>query len=474
MTRRPMTIHATLPRLTRGTGTASRQQQVYAELRDLVLSGRVAAGARLPSSRRLAASFGVARNTVLAALERLSAEQLVVCRRGSGCHTLAPAGLIRDFRANRLAGAAPGRSGPGGRIRAFNAEVPAVADFPLDLWARLVRRRWRVASPALLGYTPPGGYQPLREAIAERLSSSRAVRCHWQQVIVTPGSRQGLALIARAALHQGDTVWVEDPGYHPGARVFETEGLRLAYVRIDDQGLSVADGQRRAPRARAAYVTPSHHFPLGVTMSLARRVELLEWARRDGRWIIEDDFDAEFRHAGSPLASLQGLDPDGRRVISVGTFSQLLVPAIRIAYLVVPESLVDPVIDAQRVGDRHASLTDQAALVDFIDDGHLARHQRRMRALYARRRDALETALREAMPAGVTVTVPDAGLRVLLWLPAGRDARRVAVAAAAAGVDVYPLADYARRRTRPALILGFAAVDERLIRSGVRRLASVL
>ncbi len=466
-------VEIALPSIGRGSDALPRQQQVYAAVRDLVLSGRVEEGSRLPSSRRLAAAFGVARNTVLAALERLCAEQLIASRRGSGCRVLAPAGLVRDVRAHRL-GRSVAQAGAVERIRPFNATVPALADFPVDLWARLVRRRWRSASPSMLGYSPPGGYQPLREVIAARLSASRAVRCHWSQVIITPGSRQGLSLVAHAALKRGDAVWVEDPGYRPGAAVFEKEGLRPVWVPVDEHGLNVVAGQRRAPRARAAYITPSHQFPLGVTMSLARRVELLEWARRDGRWIIEDDFDAELRHAGSPLASLQGLDPEGRRVISVGTFSQILIPAIRIAYLVVPESLVEPVIDAQRLSDRHASLFDQAALVDFIAEGHLARHQRRMRGLYAHRRRALEAALRELMPKGVDVTVPDAGLRLLVSLPAGSDAVAVARRAAVAGIDVHPLVSPSRRRLPPTLLVGFATLDGSQIRTLVKRLAALV
>lgn len=473
MPRSSSLVDVALPSISRGPDAPPRQQQVYAAVRDLVLSGRFVEGSRLPSSRRLAGAFAVARNTVLVALERLCAEQLITCRRGSGCRVLAPSELVRDTRARRLA-RPTGQASPTGRIRLFNATVPALADFPLDLWARLVRRQWRSASPAMLGYSPPGGYQPLREAIADRLSVSRAVRCHWSQVIITPGSRQGLSLIARTALRRGDSVWMEDPGYRMGAALFEQEGLRPAFVPVDEHGLNVTAGQRRAPRARAAYVTPSHQFPLGVTMSLARRVELLEWARRDGRWIIEDDFDAELRHAGSPLASLQGLDPDGRRVISVGTFSQILIPAIRIAYLVVPEALVGPVSEAQVLGDHHASLFDQAALADFIAEGHLARHQRRMRGLYAQRRGALEAALRDLMPEGVRVTVPDAGLRLLLSLPVGSDAEVVARRAAAAGIEVHPLVSSSRRRLPPTLMVGFAHVDDRRIRAVVKRLAALV
>jgi GntR family transcriptional regulator / MocR family aminotransferase len=221
-------------------------------------------------------------------------------------------------------------------------------------------------------------------------------------------------------------------------------------------------------------VTPSHQFPLGVTMSLARRLELLRWAATGSRWIIEDDYDSEFRHMGPPLASLQGLDAH-RRVIYVGTFSKILVPAIRVAYAVVPELLVDAFVTAQSVGDRHAALVDQATLADFIGDGHLARHQRRMRRLYASRREALLTALRASLMAEVDVSEPEAGLHVVAWLKGSLTARTAARAAQAAGLDVRPLQDYSRRRLRrQGLLLGYGAVHERLIREGVRDLARVL
>ena len=483
---RPASSSIALPRLEGADAGMARSQQAYLAVRTLVLSGRLAPGARLPSSRVLAAAFGVARNTVLAAIERLCAEELVTSMRGSGCYVAASSvglqsGASGEARraGGRPAGAsARGRSAPPVRRvddrpgpRAFVVGVPALDQFPIDLWARLTRRRWRTAGRSLLGYGPPRGYRPLREAIAAHLRTTRAVRCGWEQVLITSGVRPALTLASRVLTDAGDAVWMENPGYEAAARVFRSEGLRVVPVAVDEYGLNVMRARAQAPDARAAYVTPSHQFPLGVTMSLARRLDLLAWARAGRRWVLEDDYDSEFRYAGPPVSSLQGLDLHDR-VIYIGTFSKVLVPAIRLAYLVVPDSLVDAFGRWQMLGDRHAPTVDQAVLTDFFTEGHLVRHLHRMRRLYSGRRDALVAALRGTLKGLVEVVEPEAGLHLVAWLSPGHDDRAAAREAVGLGIDAKPIADYSLRRLpRPGLVLGYGAVDERLIREGVQRLA---
>ena len=478
-----------MPRLEGGDAGIPRSQQVYLAVRTLVLSGRLAPGARLPSSRALAADFGVARNTVLAALERLGAEELVTSARGSGCYVAASSGGLLAGPAREAprgggrpeAASARGRSAPvvsraEGRPRplAFAVGLPALDEFPIDLWARLTRRRWRGAGRSLLGYGSNSGYRPLREAIAAHLRTTRAVRCGWEQVLITPGVRPALALASRVLMDVGDAVWVENPGYEAAARVFRSEGLRVVPVAVDAHGLDVARARKQAPGARAAYVTPSHQFPLGVTMSLSRRLDLLSWAGAGRRWVLEDDYDSEFRYVGPPVSSLQGLDVNDR-VIYIGTFSKVLVPAIRLAYLVVPEPLVDAFGRWQALGDRHAPTVDQAVLADFFTEGHLARHLRRMRRLYSGRRDALVAALRGTLAGLMEVSEPEAGLHLVGWLPPGYDDRAAARAAARLGLDAKAIADYSLRPSpRPGLVLGYGAVDERLIREGVQRLSRAI
>ncbi|MBM3780925.1 MAG: PLP-dependent aminotransferase family protein [Acidobacteria bacterium] len=458
-----------LPPVTTGPGAPPRSQQVYATLRTLVLSGRVPAGARLPSTRAVAAAIGVARNTVLQAIDRLVSDGLVDCRRGSGCRVVTTRSGPLSPRAATVAHPQARHARP----RAFALGLPAIDDFPVDLWARLTRRRWRAATPTLLGYGSPGGYRPLREALAQHLRDTRAVRCSWEQVIIAPGARAALAITAKAVLAARDQVWMEDPGYTPAAQLLTSEGLRVRPVPVDHEGLDIRQGRRRWPRARGAYVTPSHQFPLGLTMSLARRVDLLEWAAGADRWVFEDDYDTEFRHAGPPLASLQGLDRHDR-VLYIGTMSKRLLPAIRIAYAVVPHRVLDAVLQAQIASDRHAALIDQAVLADALTEGHLARHARRMRALYAERREALLHALTTSAGDVLSVLAPEAGLHVVAWLAPGIREAAAVDAAKAARLEVRGLSTYSHRRQPAGLVLGYGAASAAQLTEATHTLASLL
>jgi GntR family transcriptional regulator/MocR family aminotransferase len=455
--------------VTTGQATPPRSQQAYATLRTLVLSGRVPVGARLPSTRELAAALGVARNTVLQAVERLVADGLVDCRRGSGCRVVA---VLTSSPPSR--GAQPPQpQARHARPRAFALGLPALDDFPVDLWGRLTRRRWRTATPTLLGYGSPGGYRPLREALAHHLRDTRAVRCTWEQVVIAPGARAALAIAAKAVLKARDQVWMEDPGYMPAAQLLTAEGLRVCPVPVDREGLDIARGRRRWPRARGAFVTPSHQFPLGLTMTLARRLDLLDWAAAADRWVFEDDYDTEFRHAGPPLASLQGLDRHDR-VIYIGTVSKQLLPAIRIAYAVVPHRVLDAVLQAQTASDRHAALIDQAVLAEALTEGHVARHTRRMRTLYAERRATLLQALASDAGDVLSVLAPEAGLHVVAWLADGLSEAAAVDASRAARIDVRGLSTYSHRRLPPALVLGYGAASPAQLIEATRTLAAVL
>jgi GntR family transcriptional regulator/MocR family aminotransferase len=483
-------------------------RQLYDGLRDAVLSSRLAPGARLPSSRVLAADLGVARNTVLQAFDQLRSEGYLVGRRGGGSRV--PATMP-----DALLAVAPSRRGrPGVRRPAlptmprlskrgsllihsgtgfmrwsgsspvpFELGISAMDAFPIRLWARVAGRCWR-RQEVDLGDADPAGERPLREAIASYLATARDARCTADQVLVMNGAQQALHLVAQVLLDPGEAAWIEDPGYVGARMAFEAAGARLVPVPVDDEGLDVGAGEQAAPEARLAYVTPSHQFPLGVLMSAPRRLQLLGWARRASAWIVEDDYDSEFRYAGRPLPCLQGLDAEAShagespRVLYVGTFSKTLVPGLRLGYLVVPEELVDAFRAVRSATDRHTPTPEQGVLADFIGEGHYARHIRQVRNLCGERQAALLAAA-ESRLAGLLTLAPDpAGLHLVGRLRAGLDERRAAELAAAEGVRVSPLSRFTigeRSRSQPgALLLSYAAYDERQIREGVESLGRAL
>jgi len=474
--------------------SAPLYRQLYEALRRAILAGRLKPGARLPSTRELAEDLRVSRNTVMNAYEQLLAEGYVEGQTGSGTFVsrLLPEELLhartspaRSVRAvskgralsnrGRLLAATPVNvtrlSGP---ARPFRPGSPAIDAFPFELWSRLVARHWRRPRRDLLNYGDAAGYLPLREAIAAYLGAARAVRCEPEQVIVVAGAQQALDLAARLLTDAGDPVWVEEPGYLGAKGALAAAGARLVPVPLDEEGLSVEAGARLAPAARLIYASPSHQYPSGVTMSLSRRLALLEWAGRAGAWVIEDDYDSEYRYAGRPLAALQGLDRE-RRVVYLGTFSKVLFPALRIGYVVVPPDLFDAFCAARALSDRHSPTVEQAVLADFIAEGHFARHIRRMRALYAERQAALVAAGREELGGLLELKPADAGLHLTGLLPEGWSDLEAARAAESRGVDAQPLsAFHLRPPARGGLVLGYAAYDEREISDGVRRLADAL
>ena len=468
-------------------------QQLYQAVRGAILRGQLASGTRLPATRELARELGVARNTVMNAYEQLLAEGYLEGRSGSGTYVnrVLPAEMLQVqsthspplqqgqgrtlSRRGALLSATPASaSRDSGKPIAFRPGLPALDTFPFDRWARLMARHWRQPPIDLLSYGSPAGYQPLREALAEHLRAVRGVRCAPDQVIVVSGSQQGLDLAARVLLDPGDAVWLEDPGYMGARGALTSAGAKIVPVPVDAEGLDVRAAIARSPTARLAYVTPSHQFPLGVTMSLPRRLALLDWAHRAGAWVLEDDYDSEYRYTGRPLPALQGLDGDNRTVY-LGTLSKTLFPSLRLGYVVVPADLVPAFVAAKALADRHAPTVEQAVLADFIVAGDFDGHIRRTRKLYAERQAALVDAAAKHLTGLLDVRPAEAGMHLVGYLPQGIDDRAIARQAAAGGVEAPPLSAYALApQPLKGLMLGYAAFSHAEIESGIRRLAAVL
>lgn len=469
-------------------------RQLYDSLRQAILTGQLRPRMRLQSTRELAVELGVSRNTVINAFEQLLAEGYLEGQVGSGTYVtralpddmlyardVTPkagkarrTGRVLSARGRVIAGALINASPAPGSMRAFSPGTPALDAFPFDVWMKLTARHWRYPRRNLLGYSDSAGYGPLREAISEYLGAARAVRCEPEQVIITSGAQQALDLAARLLLDAGDSVWIEDPGFLGARASMLGAGARLVPVPVDDEGLDVSRGATLCPSARMVYISPSHHFPLGVTMSLARRLSLLEWASRAGAWILEDDYDSEYRYAGRPLAALQGLDKEGR-VIYLGTFSKILFPSLRLGYMVIPPDLVDAFKNARAILSRFSPSIEQAVLTDFISEGHFTRHIRRMRALYRERQQCLIEAARRELEGAIELEPNEAGMHLVGRLPRGTDDRAVSREANRLGVEASALSMYYVERARlSGLILGYAGYDEREIRKGVRLLAAAL
>lgn len=478
--------------------TVPLSRQLYERLRQTILSGHMKAGARLPSTRGLASQLGVSRNTVFAAYMQLFAEGYILGKVGYGTSVapLAPDKLL-DVPSKTRTIQQTAESQPGvelsqrgkavlqaphlprtafawepGQSPAFRIGIPALDAFPFDLWTRLLTRRARRSFSELSGDWHPAGYRPLREAIASYLGLIRGIACDADQIIITAGAQGAMDLAARVLLDPGDAAWIENPGYLGARGALLSAGARLIPVPVDAEGLNVAAGISRESQARLAVVTPSHQATLGVTMSLARRLALLAWAKERRAWILEDDYDSEYRFAGRPLAALQGLD-DAGRVIYIGTFSKVLFPTLRLGYLVAPPALVDALIATRQFIDLHIPALAQAVIADFMNDGYFTRHIRRMRQLYAGRRAALVATLKQELDGTLEAQAPEAGMHLVGWLPPGIDDRTASGRAAAHGVQTPPVSAFCLEPLqRGGLLLGYAAVNEREIAAGVRQLAA--
>ena len=460
--------------------------QIYGGLRAAILGGRLVPGSRLPPTRAMAQDLAVSRTVVVFAYERLATEGYVTGRgsagsfvsrldlssrpapddrRGPGRARPLPTRLARAFRASTGLPSLQSAAIP------FRIGEPAADLFPERLWSHLHGRLARRDRGASLGYGTPGGDARLRAAIAAYARAARGVAAEAGQVILTRGAQQGLDLVARVVLEAGDKVWVEDPGYLAARALLSLGGASLVPVPVDEEGLVVAAGVRLAPRARLACVSPTHQFPLGATMSLSRRLALLAWAGRTGGWIVEDDFDSEFRYDGAPIPSLQGLDR-AERVIYVGTFSKTVFPSLRMGYLIAPPALAEVLQRAQTLLDHMAPSLEQATLAEFIEGGWFARHVRRMRAEYRLRQEALLEGIREELHGVMHAAPAHTGMHVVAWFDDREiDDQAVAARARGAGVEVAPLSQYALKvKLPPALLLGFAAVAPSALRPALRLL----
>jgi GntR family transcriptional regulator/MocR family aminotransferase len=461
-------------------------RQVYAALSTAILDQQLPLGARLPATRSLAARLGLSRTAIVAAYQQLLVEGYTTGRVGAGTYVAsdlpgrprgrgsAPAKAVRraDHGSPRLAGQVDVTLQ--NDARPFNLGRSLIDARTMDIWRRLTARSLRTLSRAHLGYGDPRGSPELRSALAAYLASHRAVRCDPEQVIVTSGTQHAIDLVLRVLLPAGSDAWIEDPGYPLTREALAATGVTLHPIPVDAQGLDVAAGVRLAPRARAAFVTPSHQFPTGVVLSMARRLELIQWARSANGWIVEDDYASEFRYGGPPLAALQGLDGNAR-TLYVGTLNKALFPGLRVGYLIVPEALLTRFVTARYLADRQPPGLQQDVLASFIADGHLASHIRRMRNLYREQRDRLVGALRRQAGNFLQVATPDQGMHLVAYLNSGLSDTAIAAAALEHDVVVRPLSRlYVRAQPRQGLLLGFSGYPLSSITPAVARLAKAV
>ncbi len=453
---------------------------LYDELSRAILSGRLAPGVRLPATRDFAKQYGISRGTVVVVFERLQSEGYMEGRVGAGTwvntqlpqrpHIQNPAGTAVVARSRSAAFG--GHIGP---ARPFRLDQPANEHFPLKTWIRVAGRQLRALSPRQLAGTDGRGMAALRQAIATYLGSSRGVRCCADQIVVLTGIQQALDLLSRLLLKPGDSVWLEDPGYFGAAMAFRNAGAKIIPVPVDSDGLRISEGRRLALHAKCAYTTPTHQFPLGMAMPVERRLELLAWARESGAFIIEDDYDSEFRFEGSPAPALQSLDPIDK-VIFLGTFNKLLFPSLRVGYAVLPTSLIDPFLALRYGCDLRGGGLDQAILCDFIAEGHLGRHLRHMRELYGERLAAILEGERKYLGASLQLTPVRAGLFTTGLLTNGMTSKEAETVAKAANVETLGLHRITLGTTgRPqGLVLGFSTFNKRSILAGAAALGSAL
>lgn len=466
-------------------------RQIYDAYRAAIVDGRLRPGQRIPSTRLLASEISVSRFPVLNAYAQLLAEGYFESRVGAGT-------VVSGSLPDQLTSSQPTdtpqeitRSGPRPvadcsptvshieatpwtqNLGAFRVGQVAFDQFPLHIWSNLIMRRYRRMDVESAHYGHLMGSEALRKEIANYLTIARSVRCEAKQVMIVNGSQQALEIAARVLLNPGSRVWMEEPGYRLARDVFLLNGCHLVPVPVDEEGLDVTAGIRKCRRARAAFVTPSHQFPLGVTMSATRRLQLLDWAQTSGSWIIEDDYDSEYRYESLPIASLQGLDANSR-VIYVGTFSKVLFPSLRLGYLVVPADLVERFFAIRRVMDLGPPTFYQEVLADFIEEGHFARHIRRMRVLYGKLRGELVNAISQNLGSMVEVVGDEAGMHLAALLRVRHRDVEVAQRAALHNLSLWPLSPSYQGEARQGFILGYGATTKTEIPNAVRKLRSLL
>jgi GntR family transcriptional regulator / MocR family aminotransferase len=466
----------------------SLSRQVYLQLRSAILTRRLRRGTKLPSTRKLASLLAVSRMATVAAYEQLVAEGYASGRRGSGTYVSSDLPDSTDACARQ-------RTKPA-RTFTYAEPMQSIDDFvdvtvqsdqrpfnlgrtlldarTIKLWRKLNARTFRSLSAAHLGYSDPQGTIELRTTICDYLEAARGVRCDPEQIVVTTGTQHAIDIVIRVLPGLDKEVWIEDPGYPLTRLALVAAGAKVRPIPVDEQGIDVAKGIKSAPNARAVFITPSHQFPTGVVLSMARRLELLAWARKQSAWIVEDDYASEFRYGGRPLASLQGLDED-ERVIYVGTLNKALFPGLRIGYAVVPRGLLRAFVANRYLMDRQPSTLSQALVANFMEQGHFAAHIRRTRLIYRAQRDELVAALKNRLGAQLTVDAPDQGMHLVAYTRRGLSDRTIEQAGRQHGVIVRAMSRfYVAVAPRSALVLGFSGYPKPTIIPAVERLAQVI
>jgi GntR family transcriptional regulator / MocR family aminotransferase len=478
------------------SSTEPLHQQLYRQIRDELASGTFSNNSsRLPSTRALATELGIARLTVKAAFSKLHAEGYLKARMGSG--TFVADSLPETFlspsrpktqllieRPPRLSGRVTnlpdkrmgkqfdyGIAGPPGVT--FVPAVAALDEFPIAIWERLRTQVLAKKGSHLLQYASSHGDPDLRKAIAAYLCDYRGARCHPDQIIITAGTQQAMMISAMALVNRGEVAWIEDPGFYQARRAFGFAGATVVPRPVDREGIVIAPpSKQRSPKI--IYVTPSHQFPLGMTMSLARRTALIDFARARDAYIFEDDHNSEFRFTGPPLPCLQGLD-NGGRVIYAGTMSKILYPSLRLGYILAPEQLVDPMIKIRAVMDQHSPAIDQATLARFLAEGYFLSHIKRMRKLYSDRREFFIEQFNKLLGKHFILQIPEAGLHFVAWLRRKGDLPLITRLCAEIGIRPTPLSScFMKAELNPALTFGFAAWTRAQIREGLDKFAAAL
>lgn len=466
-------------------------EQVHHHLQQAIVSGRISAGSRLPSTRQLADQLQLSRTSTLAAYEKLAAEGYIETRIGSGTFVTSdiPSILEEPERSPQINSAPAGSevlSAYAGKAEQVTSDLFTRAAVPfvtgcssidavaIDAWRKVGVRHFQTMDAENLRYSTPAGVPALRLEVAHYLKAARAVRCDPDDILIVSGAQQGIDISIRSLLDRGSKVWIEDPGYLPTRAALSAHGARLIPVPIDAEGLVVAEGTKRAPDAKAAYITPSHQYPTGAVMSLARRIELLDWANRSGAYIIEDDYDSEFRYSGAALPSMQGIDTQGR-VIYLGTLSKVLFPGTRIGFAVVPPALRKAFAAVRFLTDRQPATLQQQIVAEFMRDGFLTSHIRRMRQRYRAARDLLVGVLLEDLDDAIDIEIPDGGIQLSIFFKNDEDDVAIAAAARQQGIVVRALSSlYVSAPQRKGLLLGFSGFEDHMLRQAAIRLGQII
>ncbi len=469
-------------------------KQLYNLLRDGILSGRFKGGQKLPGTRTFSSELKISRNTVVLAFEQLFIEGYITGKTGAGTYItneipdkflsgrrpqitsgnkmkIPPINIFKKFDPPELLY----RNISEDKIIPFQNGIPSLEDFPFETWLKIINKKGNIIPNLQFGYKNSTGFPQLKAAVSNYLQTYRAVNCTPEQIVIINGSQQGLDLISRVLLKDNHNVYLEDPGYFGTKASVLSSNVNIFPVPVDEEGIDIEYSAGKYPKPNFIYTTPSHQFPLGSIMSIARRLKLLEFANKNNAWIVEDDYDSEFRYTGSPLPSLQGMDKFNR-VIYIGTFSKVMFPGLRLGYLVLPDAqMVNPFAVAKSIADRQSPIFDQIVLSKFIEEGHFTKHIRKMRMLYKERQEFLIDELKKETGDLLEVKPSDAGMHIVAWLPDNSSDKKISAVALENDLVVYPLSEYVLKfKRRPGLIIGYTAFEKDKLKIGVRKLKQIL